>query len=283
MFPTFAVNNHRNSAYVHTHHLANGCAAYALHRQQTNLLYLLFCYFCSGVANSSAASAFCHHVAAVLGRCTQEQMTWIHALRIIAFVADKLAVGNGANMKSVGRAMGKVGAAHVASFTVAILVRGAWPKPAGSGISRYSIFLKCLFWTVGATVVTRKESKRLTFDCTTNVIRPLGYRRFLSASTKTQTIRIEWLANGVYAASVARKKTSLLAWILGRIECQTTAAFTLFSVLRGIIGVHKKFTFLVSKPRAFRDAAGHFLLGCYRSNYSTNGLGMQPCPPESTD
>lgn len=31
----------------------------------------------------------------------------------------------------------------------------------------------------------------------------------------------------------------------------------------GMIEVHKKFTFLVSKPRAFRDAAGHFLLRSY--------------------
>lgn len=64
---------------------------------------------------------------------------------------------------------------------------------------------------------------------------------------------------------MTENEPSLLAGVLGRGKQYATSTFAEFW---GIIGAHRELAFLVSKPRAFRDAAGHFLLALYSFNYN---------------
>lgn len=89
-------------------------------------------------------------------------------------------------------------------------------------------------------MIAQKDSRKAA-NLSQSGIRERGNRGILPAPALTLAV---WLQK-----AVPYNPRSILGYVFGKVW--------------GMISVHKKFTFLVSKPRAFRDVAGHFLLGLH--------------------
>lgn len=299
MRPTFAPNNTPSLTLGYTESSPYFRLGDALRPKGANLYDLRFCHFCSWVGFARTATvrvpSFVKHVTRIIGTRTQEKMIWIATWRIVTFMANEQAVRDRPSMNFIRDAMCSVGATIYAQLSVALRVECTVPLPtfirlAWGAIHPKAFVDRCLF---RRSVVSRDVAPGFALDISYRKVGAICELGRLTAAAHTQAARIRPLqmlilailmtANvfGWFSAYAASLRVVHGDW-LGLLPT-TALAVTVRNFVRGIMGLHKNLQFLC-------QAAGHFAMslrqlywGCYRSNYSANGLEMQACPPESTD
>lgn len=137
MFPGFAVNNHADNRWGNAIFGGKFSAVPSL-VSSANVANVLRCKL--GImlllAAHRALASLCHHIVNVVLMGTEEQMGWIDAAGIVASVADKHSIRDGAVGKFIRYAMRWCGGNAAASWSycaVSILVAVREPLPAVIG------------------------------------------------------------------------------------------------------------------------------------------------------
>lgn len=205
------------------------------------------------IAFTVCVTFFAYHVCGVVGHSSEKQMIRIYTRGIIAFMADLQTIWYGAIVQfiavTVGRHRTRLWGAY-ANLTVSVALYCAMKYPALIRIVFLYLVPKLNFgidkW-FPLPSVRANEPGGLAFFVTIPHGGSLANRDNCAASTLAFTIRC--------AQAVSGNPGGIISYVVGKVW--------------GMIGVHKNLHFLRQAWDVSR-VAGHFLLGCYSSNYSIN-------------
>lgn len=257
MRPILAANNIAHRALMNAKQPGDIFLHRAIGAKAANFAYLIFGQSCMGVLFASlvqphrliVASLLCAHVLHIVAAGSGKEMLRVTAGWIIALVTDFLIVSYRAIVQFVGKAMGRMKRLSLAESAIACSVLGTSPKPAlrqknrMDGAILVNLFPEAIFERA-ASVVIVDESLRLTFNPAPSFV--VSLRNWCGLTTAALTV--------AYGDFIERKLGLNMFW--------------------GMLGAHKKFTFLVSKPRTFarRWATSIGVLLVYYSTFGRVGV-----------
>ena len=194
----------------------------ALRKALANQAHLIFVKFMVWVQFAGSTwrkvSTLCHHIGMVVLQCTKKQMRWIDARRIVTVMADEHTFWNGAMVKLPRETMDKSTLVGP-EHAISLVVRAAIPQPALFFAATFNLLPEAVKsrFPLQSRMVTMDEMNRLPLDPT--------------------ALRASLLGDGCKVAA-------------------TTMAITVGNIVRGIMGMHKKFTFLVPSLGTIPVVAG---------------------------
>lgn len=234
MCPPNAIDNATYGVFADAKLVRYFLLRYAILVKMSNLAHFFSGQTClvMRLALYPGAAAFGHFVLHIVEWRASKQVVWVNARGIVASMASKLAVFQWAMMEFATKTMSRIGNVIKVELTVSSTADRSRPQPT--------------FMLLPA-----------------NDLSPEYFLRCVSVmATVVPGYKAHWLSFDMPIS---------LASLFGYWSGIAASTFTEFNAIRGIIGVHENLHFS-AKPRAFRDAAGHFVLGCYRSNCSTERL-----------
>lgn len=192
-----------------------------------NLLFIKFCQRNSCSIWLSILGYLVRHIIVV---CTQEQMFWIAARWVIAFMKNPKPVGNKVVCQYPCDTMGRDSLVNKPKLPISLTVPVSLPQPAIIGAK--NIYLRpkvrCdLPRARAASVVRVNKSDRLPFGVSLRVLISFCNRRFLAASTLTKAVAIKQAMFSHPERVILKIGRKVCSWLNGKLElCEARGIIT---------------------------------------------------------
>ena len=242
MRPSFEMNNSVYRTLPNAKTLANFSLSDALLAQFSNLANIFVGKVGIGAffPLAPSVSALVHLVFHVGERCPGKQMIGINARGCVASMARQLSFAQRAMMNLVAETMGGIGDTSQVELPIPAATYRSAPKPTFILWPWRNVVPESFLWRLRKHSVAICKSARMTLR-----------------------IVFEWAISIRWLGRLAAPALALAVWLQQAMFSDPRGIFTyVFGKDWGNMSVHENLHFS-AKPRAFRDAAGHFLLGCY--------------------